>query len=242
MFRQAVILAGGEGTRLRPVTYEIPKPLIPVQGKPILTWLVSWFAKAGVEDMVLSIPPRWEAAFEAWRQTQTSADADSIEVWTEPEPMGTLGALVHHLRGRCGNEPFFVTNGDELKGLDLTVLANTHRQMAAQHQRYAATIALVEVPNPSDYGVAELHGRFIERFHEKPVHPPSTWINSGLYAVEPSALSVADASKPFLMFEKDLFPQLAGEHRLGGCPLDGPWFDCGTMERWDKAIREWKGA
>ncbi len=239
MFHQAVILAGGEGTRLRPVTYEIPKPLIPVQGKPILTWLVSWFFKAGVEEIILSVPPRWETAFGAWRQTMT--DAGTIDVWVEPEPMGTLGALVHHLHDRFEDDPFFVTNGDELKGFDLSFLANNHQKMAVQHPQYAATIALVEVPNPSDYGVAELDGPLIARFHEKPAHPPSTLISSGLYVIEPSALTVADASKPFLMFEKDLFPQLALERRLGGCPLAGPWFDCGTMERWEKAIREWKG-
>lgn len=244
---QAVILAGGEGTRLRPITLEIPKPLVPVQGRPILTWQLRWMARHGVERVTVVIPPKWKDAFEAWRENVGAPLAGAlgdgqaqglplrVDLWVEPEPMGTMGALVHHLRDVLGDEPTFVSNGDELKGLDLTALADFH----AAH-RPAATIGLVRVPNPSDYGVAEMDGVRIARFHEKPAIPPSTLISSGLYVVEPSVFGEADRGKKFLMFEKDLFPALAAQGRLNGCALEGPWFDCGTMERWEKAIREWK--
>jgi NDP-sugar pyrophosphorylase family protein len=158
-----------------------------------------------------------------------------VEIWVEPEAMGTLGALVHHLGSDLGSEPVFVTNGDELKGLDLAALSSFHDE-----HKPAVTVALVRVPNPSDYGVAEMEEHLIRRFHEKPAIPPSTLVSSGLYVLEPSVLSEADKTKTFLMFEKDLFPRLAGEGRLGGCALEGPWYDCGTMERWEKAIKEWR--
>ncbi len=229
MIKRAIILAGGEGTRLRPITLEIPKPLVPVQGKPILTWQARWFARHGVERITIVAPKKWAEAFQTWAK-----DIPGAEVWVEPDAMGTLGALVHHLGADLGNDPVFVTNGDELKGLDLKTLSEFH----AAH-RPAATVALIRVPNPSDYGVAEMDGQRIKRFHEKPALPPSTLISSGLYVLEPSVLSEIDKSKLFLMFEKDLFPRLAEEGRLGGCALEGPWYDCGTMERWEKAIKEW---
>lgn len=159
--------------------------------------------------------------------------------------MGTMGALVHEVE--LGDEPVFVTNGDELKGLDLSRLVEFHEERKAEDATHGATIALVRVPNPSEYGVAEMDGHRIMRFHEKPEIPPSTLISSGLYVIEPrifgeyvGAHNHAPVPK-FLMFEKDLFPGLAEQGRLSGCQLDGPWYDCGTMERWERAIREWKG-
>lgn len=238
MIRDAIILAGGEGTRLRPVTYEIPKPLVPVQGKAILTWQCEWFLRAGVERVTIVIPQKWVKAFERWHQDMMRELATlSIELWVETEPIGTLGALVHHLADRF-KEPFFLSNGDELKGLDLKALQNTHQS----HPEAGATIALVEVPNPSAYGVAELEGERIIRFHEKPANPPTNLISSGLYVINPATFSLVDTSRRFLMVEKDLFPQLAEKGMLFGCKLSGPWYDCGTLERWEKAILEWPGS
>ena len=161
-----------------------------------------------------------------------------VELFEEIEPMGTMGALVHHL---SGDEPFFVTNGDELKEFNLAALEKFHQTETNATANHAATIALVSVPNPSEYGVAELDGNRIARFHEKPVNPPTNFISSGLYIVNPSVLCEVDHARRFLMFERDLFPRLAKEGRLAGCVLDGQWFDCGTMERWERAILGWKG-
>lgn len=238
MIRQAVILAGGEGSRLRPVTLEIPKPLVPVQGTPILTWQARWFARHGVERVTVIAPKKWAAAFEAWAATiRDASHGMRADVWVEPEPMGTLGALVHHLGSDLGTDPIFVTNGDELKALDLASLSAFHAEHALP-----VTVALIRVPNPSDYGVAEMDAHRIRRFHEKPAIPPSTLVSSGLYVIDPKVLSECRAGErcDFLMFEKDLFPRLAEEGRLGGIALEGPWYDCGTLERWEKAIREWR--
>lgn len=237
MIKRAIILAGGEGSRLRPLTLEIPKPLVPVQGQAILSWQARWFARHGVERITVIAPKKWAAAFQQWASNLTTRDAcrvTRVDVWVESEPMGTLGALVHHIGKELGDDPVFVTNGDELKGLDLAALSSFHVE-----QEPAATVALIRVPNPSDYGVAEMNGHRIARFHEKPSVPPSTLVSSGLYVIDPAVLSEVDKTKTFLMFEKDLFPRLAEEGRLGGVALEGPWFDCGTFERWEKAIREW---
>ncbi len=236
MFRHAIIQAGGQGTRLLPVTLEIPKPLVPVQGIPIATWLVRWFAAHGIERVTVIYPTKWKAAFEAW---VAQPHVISIDLFEETRAMGTMGALVHELA--LGHEPFFVTNGDELKGLDLTQLAKFHAARQAEGLQLGATIALVRVPNPSEYGVAEIDGHHIARFHEKPAIPPSTLINAGLYVIEPSSFNCVDRAKRFLMFEHDLFPQLAVAGRLAGCQLDGQWYDCGTLERWERAIKEWRG-
>ncbi len=239
MIRHAVILAGGGGTRLRPVTLEIPKPLVPVQGMPIISWQARWLARHGVKEITLVIAPKWRSHFLQWAEQIAKEVPVNIDLHEESEPMGTLGALVHQLSHRW-NEPIIVTNGDELKGLDLKSLQATHEALKKEDDRHGATVGLIRVFNPSDYGVAEMDGERIVKFHEKPAHPPTNLISSGLYLIEPSVLRQMDRSQTYLMFEKDLFPRLAEERRLGGAALEGPWYDCGTLERWEKAINEWK--
>jgi len=266
MIKKAIILAGGAGTRLRPVTLEIPKPLVPVQGVPILSWLVRLFVQHGVQDVTVIYPTCWKPAFLAWeaQKNQTLQNIGmahvSLHLFEEKEPMGTMGAIVHELA--LDKDPVYVTNGDELKGLDLTAFSEFHSAQSQTNPELGASIALVRVPNPSDYGVAEMDGDRITKFHEKPENPPSDLISSGLYILEPTALFHpgfssgsgfarshafageglgAEVGTKFLMLEKDLFPHLAEARRLAGCTLSGQWFDCGTMERWERAITEWRG-
>jgi mannose-1-phosphate guanylyltransferase len=235
MIRQALIHAGGEGTRLRPVTYEIPKPLIPVQGRPILSWQLRWFQRFGVERVVVTISPKWRAVFERWKEEVQKEISVTLDLWEEREPMGTMGAMVHHLQERFREESIFVTNGDELKGFDLSLLAKAHLEGG-----YAATLGLTRVPNPQNYEVAEVEGTKIVRFLMRSPNPVSDLAHAGLYALDTVSIKGFSCEKTFLMFETDFFPQKCEEGKLGGVHLPGPWYDCGTIERWERAIQEWR--
>jgi NDP-sugar pyrophosphorylase family protein len=132
---------------------------------------------------------------------------------------------------------FVLSNGDELKDFPLDKLLEFHKN---HKEKPLATIALVKVENPSDYGVPVMEGDKIRQFLEKPKDPPSNFISSGLYVLEPEVFKHADWSKGFLMIEKDIFPKLAAAGKLAGYKVEnGRWYDCGTFTRWEKAIREW---
>jgi NDP-sugar pyrophosphorylase family protein len=158
-----------------------------------------------------------------------------ISFGIEQESMGTMGYFYHELENWIGMDDVFVTNGDELKEVNLDEMRALHGQLQA-----AVTIALVKVTNPRDYGVAVCDGYNITSFLEKPENPPSNYISSGLYILSPiRAFSEIHLTNRSLMFEKDLFPHLASRGNLIGYKSDSKWYDCGTLERWAQAIREW---
>ena len=230
--KKAIILCGGQGTRLRPITYEIPKPLIPVQGKPLVEHLIDLFKKFGVTDIYLSVGYKKEKIKEYFGNG--SKYGLNIFYIEEEQPLGTAGGL-RQLKEKL-TESFFVTNGDELKDFDLAAMYKTHKTNKAK-----ATIALTTVEDPSAYGVADISGSRIVQFIEKPSKEkaPSKLINSGLYILEPEVITMIPEG--FAMFEKDIFPKIAHEGKLFGHPFSGQWFDTGTMERYERALREWKG-
>lgn len=232
---KAVILVGGEGTRLRPITLEIPKPLVTVKKKPIVNHLIELFAKHGITDIALLASAKHKADFLRWEKAwKGELPITKITTFFEEKPRGTFGGLPM-LKEWLGNDDFVLTNGDELKDFDLTALVKFHKG-----KKSIATLALVPVENPSEYGVPILEGHLVKEFLEKPKDPPSRFVNSGLYVLHPSILSYADPEKEFLMFEKDIFPRLAKERKLAALQLENArWYDTGTMERWERAIREW---
>src|SRR3989344_38143 len=243
--RKAIILAGGKGTRLYPVTLETPKPLLTVNRKPIINYLIELFADHGVQEIKVVIRPQDREEFGWWQSRwQKNFKNISVSFEEETEPMGTLGYWAYQLADWTGNEPFFLTNGDELKQVDLSAMKKHHQQ-----NKGLVTIALVQVPNPSEYGVAILNNHQITEFLEKPVNPclpagrRQTLISSGLYIVDPAAASYLSSKvkngDKFLMIEKDLFPHLAKDGKLVAYKSNGRWFDCGNLERWEKAIKEW---
>lgn len=233
MIREALIHAGGQGTRLRPVTYEIPKPLVPVQRLPILTWQVRWLSRYGIERVVITISPQWKEMFERWRaELELPVHVDFIE---ESEPLGTLGGLVHLFPQTFEGRSIVVTNGDELKGFNLQALFDIH-----EREGYVATLGLVEVSEPQHYGIPDTEGTKVLRYREKPSDPTSNLAHAGLYCVDTKKLLSRAFSDRFLMFEQHLFPSAASEGVLGAVALSGPWYDCGTLERWERAIQEWR--
>lgn len=234
---KVMILAGGLGTRLRPITYEIPKPLVPVKKKPIINHLIDFFHRSKVDEIGVLTSRMHEPDFERWRKMWREEMPDEkITVFYEEVPRGTFGGFgMEQVRDWIGNKPFLVSNGDELKEFDLRRLIDFH----SSHDG-TGTLALVEVPNPQHYGVPVMDGTKIVEFLEKPENPPSNHINSGLYMYNPEVFTYADFSKEKeIMSEKHIFPQLARAGKLHGIKLDGRWYDCGTLERWEKAIKEW---
>ena len=232
---KANILAGGLGTRLRPITYEIPKPLIPVKKKPILNHLIDFFHRSKVSEIGILASRDHEEDFKRWRELWKNEMPDEkITLFFEDTPRGTFGGMPI-VRDWLGQETFFLSNGDELKDLDLEAFQNFHRSHDG-----IGSIALIEVPDPHEYGVPVMEEEKIKNFLEKPAHPPSNMISSGLYCLDPEIFNHADFSKDFLMIEKDIFPKVATEGKLYGFRVkNGRWYDCGTLERWEKAIKEW---
>ena len=229
----ALILAGGKGTRLRPLTHEMPKPLIPVHDKSLLEHALDLFKRHGVTKILLSIGYKGEKIKEYFGDGKKYGV--QITYLEEDEPLGTAGPLKlarEHLKGT-----FVMCNADELKDIDLDEMYLQHKE-----QNAVATIALTTVPDPSHYGVARLQGSKILEFIEKPSkeEAPSNLINSGLYLLEPSVLDYLPAKEGMISIERDVFPKIALANKLFGFPFSGQWFDVGNMERYEKALREWK--
>jgi NDP-sugar pyrophosphorylase family protein len=229
---RGVILAGGRGTRLRPVTLEIPKELIPVHGRPVISWIAEHFAEAGVEDIAVVISPEKHEDFRWWQRRW--GRRLPLHLFVEPEPLGTLGPLLMLRDFLAGTEPFFVANGDVLTDVDLHEMQELH----ATHGD-PATIALVEHDEPQHYGVAVVDGTRIAAFIEKPSSPPTNLINAGRYLLSPAVLSGFPEEQTFRMIERELFPLLSEKGKLHGYAYSGQWHDCGTIERWEEAIAQW---
>jgi mannose-1-phosphate guanylyltransferase len=230
--KTALILCGGEGTRLRPITYEIPKALVPVQGKPLVEHMFDLLKKYGVSDIILSVGYLKEKIIgERNNWLRHGLDVSFVE---ETKPLGTGGPL--RLAAERLNKTFIVSNGDELK--DINIL-----DMYAEHKRNGAlaTIALTTVGDPSHYGVARLEGGRIIEFVEKPKKgkAPSNLINAGFYIMEPEVARMIPKGRCSL--EKEIFPKLAKMGRLYGFPFSGQWFDTGNMERYERALKLWRG-
>lgn len=229
--RTALVLCGGKGTRLRPITYEIPKPLVPIHGKPIIEHIFDLFKKYGVTEIILSVGHMKEKILkEAENWSRLGFKISHI---AEKEPMGTGGAI--KLAKDKLPKTFIVSNGDELKNLNIMDMYETHKKNKA-----LATIALTTVEDPSAYGVARLDGNRIIDFVEKPKKgkAPSNLINAGFYILENEVINMIP--RGFCSLEKQIFPKLAEQGRLFGFPFSGQWFDTGNLERYEKALKNWK--
>jgi len=225
------ILAAGEGTRLRPLTLEIPKPLLPVGKIPIITYLIELFLKSGVDDIKIGIQKKHLEDFYKWKATYFPRE--KIDFVVEKKPSGTFTPFAKKT-GNWFSERIIVSNGDELKDLDLKKMIDWHFGKKA-----LVTVGLVKVENPQVYGVARMKGDKIIEFVEKPKEPPSHYINSGLYVMNPEVKKYYPPKAKFAMVENDLFPQLAKEGKLFGYKFEGKWQDIGTWERWSEAIKHW---
>jgi mannose-1-phosphate guanylyltransferase / phosphomannomutase len=226
---KAVVMAGGEGTRLRPLTSNQPKPMVPIVGKPCIEHILELSRRHGIEDVIVTV------AFLPQAIRSYLGDGNSlgmnIEYSVEESPLGTAGS-VGLARDRL-DETFLVISGDALCDFDLTKLVEFHKEKGA-----AATIALKSVENPLEFGivVTDSDGR-VERFLEKPSWSQvfSDTINTGVYVIEPEVLKHVPTDRPY-DFSKELFPLLLEMGRpIFGFVADGYWQDIGNLTQYRQA-------
>ncbi len=226
------ILAGGEGTRLYPITLETPKPLVTVHNVPVLSYLVDLYLNNDIDDIRINIRSKHSQNFEKWKKEYFPNQ--NIKFIIESELSGTFTPLMK-TEPQWFSETIVVSNGDELKELNLREMIDWHKEQGG-----LATIGLIKVENAETYGSVQLEKNKIVKFGEKSEIPLSSYISSGLYVMDSGIKEYFPKNAKFSMLEKDLFPILAQEGKLFGYKWQGKWQDVGTLERWEQAIKTWK--
>jgi mannose-1-phosphate guanylyltransferase len=220
---KAVVLVGGEGTRLRPLTLTIPKQMLPIGRRPMIERVLENLARHGIDEAVLSLGYRPDAFIEAYPDSRCAGVTLSYAV--EAEPLDTAGAVRFAALDAGLDETFVVVNGDVITDLDVSELVDFHRDRAA-----GMTIALTPVDDPSAFGVVSTDesGRVVA-FVEKPSadEAPSNLINAGTYVVEPSVLGRIPGGKR-VSIERETFPALVAEGCLYALASEANWLDAGT--------------
>jgi len=224
---QALVLAGGEGTRLRPLTSTVPKPVVPLVDRPFIAFMLDWLRRHGVDDVVIS------CGFMASGVRNVLGDGSAYGVHLryaeEPQPLGTGGAV--KFAEPLLDERFLVLNGDVLTDIDLGAQLAQHEATGA-----CATLALIPVEDPSAYGLVrrDADGR-VREFLEKPSPDQidTNLVNAGAYVLERDVLAHVP-SDAHVSLERDVFPKLVGAG-LSSYASDGYWLDIGTPERYLQA-------
>jgi mannose-1-phosphate guanylyltransferase len=223
---RAVVLVGGFGTRLRPLTLTRPKQMLPIVDRPMLEHVLSHLAGHGIDDVVLSMgykPDRFTD-----RYPSGTCAGVALHYAVEPEPLDTAGAVRFAALDAGIDSRFVVVNGDVLTDLDLTALVEFHERSGAE-----GTIALTKVDDPSQFGVVptDADGRVLT-FVEKPPRDeaPTDLINAGFYVLEPSFLDRVPAGRK-VNIERETFPAMVAEGSLFARSDPAYWLDVGTPER-----------
>ncbi len=223
---QAVILVGGEGTRLRPLTSSVPKTVVPLVDRPLVVYMLEWLRRHGVDDVIMS------CGFLATGVRDVLGDGSQLGIRLrfveEPEPRGTAGAL--KFAEDLLDERFLMLNGDVLTDLDLTAQIAQHEATGA-----SATLALVPVADPSSYGLVNLRDDgSVEEFLEKPSpdDPITTnLISAGAYVLQRSVLDLIAPDRK-VSIEREVWPRLVDDGLYGYVDGDAYWIDIGTPARY----------
>jgi mannose-1-phosphate guanylyltransferase len=228
---KAIILAGGEGTRLRPLTDDMPKPLLPIKGKPIIEHAINNFRKHGIKDIILSIGYRADKIKEYFGDG--SNFGVKISYCIENEPLGTGGAI--KFASKNISETFIAINGDNLADFNWTEMLKFHRENKAQ-----ITLALFPVEDVTQFGIARLNGDKLVEFIEKPSveKAPSNLNNAGAYIFEPGILKVLPEGK--CSIERDCFEKLAPKGYVYAFKHNGQWFPTDNLEKYNFAEKEFR--
>jgi mannose-1-phosphate guanylyltransferase len=221
---QAVILVGGQGTRLRPLTSTLPKPVVPLVDRPFIAFMLEWLRDHGIDDVIMS------CGFLATTLREVLGDGSDLGLRLrfveEPDPRGTAGAL--KLAEPMLDERFLMLNGDVLTDIDLTAQIAQHEATGA-----TATLALVPVADPTAYGVVILEeDRSVRDFIEKPSSDrvQSNLISAGAYVLERRILDLVPSDRN-VSIEREVWPLLVGAG-LYGFPSESYWLDIGTPARY----------
>lgn len=232
---KAVVLVGGEGTRLRPLTFSTPKQMLPVAGRPVIERVLEHLAVHGVDEVVLSLGYRPDAFLAAYPEGRCG-DV-KLHYAVENSPLDTAGAIAFAAKeAGIADETFVVVNGDVLTGIDVTALVDFHRCRGAE-----GTIALTPVEDPSRFGVVPVDPTgLVEAFIEKPPadEAPTNMINAGIYVLEQSFLKYVPSGRK-VSVEREVFPALVNNRSLYALASDAPWMDMGTPEKYLEANLAW---
>lgn len=226
---KAVVLAGGYATRLRPISYAIPKLLFPVVGQPMIYWTLDLLREFGIDAVVLGVN------YMADTLRKTVGDrykGVSVRYSLEKTPLGTAGPIRLASDSTSLRDTFIAMNGDVIADIDLD-------EMLAHHKRTGALVtdALHEVSDPSRFGIVQLdHADMIKKFIEKPEagRAPTRLANAGIYLIDPDVLKMIPPGRR-VSLEREIFPVLARRNKLAGFPFKGYWFDIGDLSDYREA-------
>ncbi|HEX5367178.1 MAG TPA: NDP-sugar synthase [Acidimicrobiales bacterium] len=233
---RAVVLVGGFGTRLRPLTCHRPKQMLPIVHRPMIEHVLGHLVAHGVDDVVLSLGFRPDAFVEAYPSARCAGAR--LHYAVEPQPLDTAGAVRFAAHDAGIDERFLVLNGDVLTDLDITRFVEVHDGTGAE-----VTIALHKVDDPSCYGVVPTGpDGCVEAFVEKPPagEAPTDLINAGTYVVEPSLLGRIEAGRR-VSIEREVFPALVRDRSLYAVDGDCYWIDTGTPATYIRAQTDLAG-
>ncbi len=231
---RSIILAGGLGTRLRPLTYETPKPLLPVKDRSLLEWAILNLKKHNIEDIILSIGYKAGMIKEHFKDGSQLGVRISYNI--EKEPLGTGGAVADICRKHNLKEPFALLWGDNLADYNFTAMIDLYKKSNAD-----LVMSLTQREDVEHFGVAEIDGKKIMGFTEKPKREdaPSNLINAGAFIVNSEALSVLPKGKSSI--ERDCFEKLIGKNsRVYAHKHIGYWYPTDNLEKYKKAEKEFK--
>ncbi|MCW4046459.1 MAG: NDP-sugar synthase [Candidatus Bathyarchaeota archaeon] len=222
------MLAGGFGTRLRPLSCTRPKTLFPIVNKPLLQWIFERLAKNNIKEAILAVNLQTEFYIKRQRIPKNGLRV-KYSIDPPKKPLGTAGPVKKAQKLLGNSEPFLVLNGDIFENVNYSEIIEEHKKNQA-----LATIALCEVEDPSRYGVAELaDDNRITRFIEKPAKgtAPTNLINAGIYVLSPEIFTLIPKGKKISM-EREIFPKLAQQGKLFGHIIRGIWIDIGKPEEY----------
>lgn len=230
--QKAFVLAGGAGVKMRPLTYELPKAMLPVGGRPILEHTINLLREHNIRDIIVLVGSLGD------KVRNHFGDGANFGVKITYVEEGKRSGTATPLRKAAQllrDGPFLLMYGDVLAEINL-------RDMIAFHEHCGklATMAVTSVDTPGDWGVVGLQGEKIVAFTEKPHKPGiSHNINAGIFVMQPEIIGrVPD--RTFAMLEQDVFPTLAKEDKLCGYVFEGKWFDVATPEIYEQVLKEWK--